>query len=118
MNASCDAGGARRHEFQGRQALGLSQQEIAPTCAPLSSGNLLFNTLGNLEVDARAGLLFVDPQRHDLRAQQRVQVLDGLEHFHQAPHGLTKRLQAMFPLLKDQVKQYEWEMPRSFRAST
>jgi len=27
---------------------------------PDFSGNLLFNTLGNLEVDARAGLLFID----------------------------------------------------------
>jgi hypothetical protein len=26
------------------------------------SGNLLFNTLGNLEADARAGLLFIDFQ--------------------------------------------------------
>jgi len=31
-------------------------------CFPDYSGNLLFNTLGNLEVDARAGLLFVDFQ--------------------------------------------------------
>jgi predicted pyridoxine 5'-phosphate oxidase superfamily flavin-nucleotide-binding protein len=29
-------------------------------CFPDFSGNLLFNTLGNLEVDARAGLLFID----------------------------------------------------------
>jgi uncharacterized protein len=29
-------------------------------CFPDYSGNLLFNTLGNLEVDARAGLLFID----------------------------------------------------------
>jgi predicted pyridoxine 5'-phosphate oxidase superfamily flavin-nucleotide-binding protein len=29
-------------------------------CFPDYSGNLLFNTLGNLEADARAGLLFID----------------------------------------------------------
>jgi uncharacterized protein len=29
-------------------------------CFPDFSGNLLFNTLGNLEADARAGLLFID----------------------------------------------------------
>src|SRR6267154_3901247 len=29
-------------------------------CFPDFNGNLLFNTLGNLEVDARAGLLFID----------------------------------------------------------
>ena len=29
-------------------------------CFPDFSGNLLFNTLGNIEVDARAGLLFID----------------------------------------------------------
>jgi len=29
-------------------------------CIPDFSGNLLFNTLGNLEADARAGLLFID----------------------------------------------------------
>jgi predicted pyridoxine 5'-phosphate oxidase superfamily flavin-nucleotide-binding protein len=35
---------------------------VSPTelCFPDFSGNLLFNTLGNLEVDARAGLLFID----------------------------------------------------------
>jgi len=35
---------------------------ISPSelCFPDFSGNLLFNTLGNLEVDARAGLLFID----------------------------------------------------------
>ena len=32
----------------------------AELCFPDFSGNLLFNTLGNLEVDARAGLLFID----------------------------------------------------------
>jgi len=32
-------------------------------------------------------------------------------------HGLPKRLQAMFPLLKDRVKQYEWDT-ELFRAST
>jgi predicted pyridoxine 5'-phosphate oxidase superfamily flavin-nucleotide-binding protein len=37
----------------------VSQSEI---CFPDFSGNLLFNTLGNLEVDARAGLLFIDFQ--------------------------------------------------------
>jgi predicted pyridoxine 5'-phosphate oxidase superfamily flavin-nucleotide-binding protein len=31
-------------------------------CFPDFSGNLLFNTLGNLEADARAGLLFIDLQ--------------------------------------------------------
>ena len=31
-------------------------------CFPDFSGNLLFNTLGNLQVDARAGLLFIDFQ--------------------------------------------------------
>ncbi len=31
-------------------------------CFPDYSGNLLFNTLGNLQVDARAGLLFIDFQ--------------------------------------------------------
>jgi len=31
-----------------------------PSFASDFSGNLLFNTLGNLEVDARAGLLFID----------------------------------------------------------
>jgi uncharacterized protein len=31
-------------------------------CFPDYSGNLLFNTLGNLEVDPRAGLLFIDFQ--------------------------------------------------------
>ena len=31
-------------------------------CFPDFSGNLLFNTLGNLEVDPRAGLLFIDFQ--------------------------------------------------------
>jgi uncharacterized protein len=37
---------------------------VSPTelCFPDFSGNLLFNTLGNLEVDARAGLLFIDFQ--------------------------------------------------------
>src|SRR5882724_3607695 len=35
----------------------VSQSEL---CFPDYSGNLLFNTLGNLEVDARAGLLFID----------------------------------------------------------
>ena len=25
-------------------------------------------------------------------------------------HGLPKRLQAMFPLLKDRVKQYDWDI--------
>src|SRR5258705_1062943 len=37
-------------------------QVVSPTelCFPDFSGNLLFNTLGNLEVDARAGLLFID----------------------------------------------------------
>src|SRR5882724_5953507 len=35
----------------------LSRTEL---CFPDFSGNLLFNTLGNLEVDARAGLLFID----------------------------------------------------------
>jgi uncharacterized protein len=34
----------------------------AALCFPDFSGNLLFNTLGNLEVDARAGLLFIDFQ--------------------------------------------------------
>ena len=29
-------------------------------CFPDYSGNLLFNTLGNLEADARAGLVFID----------------------------------------------------------
>ena len=37
----------------------VSQTEL---CFPDFSGNLLFNTLGNLEVDARAGLLFIDFQ--------------------------------------------------------
>ena len=37
----------------------ISQTEVS---FPDFSGNLLFNTLGNLEVDARAGLLFVDFQ--------------------------------------------------------
>jgi len=37
----------------------VSRNEI---CFPDFSGNLLFNTLGNLEVDARAGLLFIDFQ--------------------------------------------------------
>ncbi len=37
----------------------ISQYEV---CFPDYSGNLLFNTLGNLEVDARAGLLFIDFQ--------------------------------------------------------
>src|SRR5882762_9985897 len=37
----------------------VSQNEL---CFPDFSGNLLFNTLGNLEVDARAGLLFIDFQ--------------------------------------------------------
>jgi predicted pyridoxine 5'-phosphate oxidase superfamily flavin-nucleotide-binding protein len=37
----------------------ISQSEI---CFPDFSGNLLFNTLGNLEADARAGLLFIDFQ--------------------------------------------------------
>ena len=37
----------------------VSQREV---CFPDFSGNLLFNTLGNLEVDARAGLLFIDFQ--------------------------------------------------------
>jgi uncharacterized protein len=39
-------------------------QVISPNelCFPDYSGNLLFNTLGNLEVDARAGLLFIDFQ--------------------------------------------------------
>lgn len=27
----------------------------------------------------------------------------------EARHGLPKRLQAMFPLLKDRVQQYEWD---------
>ena len=37
-------------------------QVVSPNelCFPDFSGNLLFNTLGNLEVDARAGLLFID----------------------------------------------------------
>jgi len=35
----------------------ISQTEVS---FPDFSGNLLFNTLGNLEVDARAGLLFID----------------------------------------------------------
>jgi predicted pyridoxine 5'-phosphate oxidase superfamily flavin-nucleotide-binding protein len=37
---------------------------VSPTelCFPDFSGNLLFNTLGNLETDARAGLLFIDFQ--------------------------------------------------------
>jgi uncharacterized protein len=35
----------------------VSQNEV---CFPDFSGNLLFNTLGNLEADARAGLLFID----------------------------------------------------------
>ena len=37
---------------------------VSPTelCFPDFSGNLLFNTLGNLAVDARAGLLFIDFQ--------------------------------------------------------
>jgi predicted pyridoxine 5'-phosphate oxidase superfamily flavin-nucleotide-binding protein len=37
---------------------------VSPTelCFPDFSGNLLFNTLGNLEVDPRAGLLFIDFQ--------------------------------------------------------
>jgi predicted pyridoxine 5'-phosphate oxidase superfamily flavin-nucleotide-binding protein len=38
----------------------VSQNEV---CFPDFSGNLLFNTLGNLEADARAGLLFIDFQR-------------------------------------------------------
>jgi hypothetical protein len=35
---------------------------VSPTelCFPDFSGNLLFNTLGNLEADPRAGLLFID----------------------------------------------------------
>jgi len=35
---------------------------ISPSelCFPDYSGNLLFNTLGNLEADARAGLVFID----------------------------------------------------------
>ena len=37
----------------------ISQSEL---CFPDFSGNLLFNTLGNLEVDPRAGLLFIDFQ--------------------------------------------------------
>jgi predicted pyridoxine 5'-phosphate oxidase superfamily flavin-nucleotide-binding protein len=37
----------------------VSQNEV---CFPDFSGNLLFNTLGNLEADARAGLLFIDFQ--------------------------------------------------------
>jgi uncharacterized protein len=39
-------------------------QVVSPNelCFPDFSGNLLFNTLGNLEVDARAGLLFIDFQ--------------------------------------------------------
>ena len=37
----------------------ISQTEVS---FPDFSGNLLFNTLGNLEVDARAGLLFIDFQ--------------------------------------------------------
>src|SRR5882757_4227002 len=37
----------------------ISRNEL---CFPDFSGNLLFNTLGNLEVDARAGLLFIDFQ--------------------------------------------------------
>jgi len=37
---------------------------VSPTelCFPDFSGNLLFNTLGNLQADARAGLLFIDFQ--------------------------------------------------------
>src|SRR5581483_5661266 len=34
--------------------------------APDYRGNLFFNTLGNLAVDARAGLLFIDFERGDL----------------------------------------------------
>jgi predicted pyridoxine 5'-phosphate oxidase superfamily flavin-nucleotide-binding protein len=37
----------------------VSQDEL---CFPDFSGNLLFNTLGNLQEDARAGLLFIDFQ--------------------------------------------------------
>jgi uncharacterized protein len=37
----------------------VSQNEV---CFPDFSGNLLFNTLGNLAADARAGLLFIDFQ--------------------------------------------------------
>jgi len=37
----------------------VSQNEL---CFPDFSGNLLFNTLGNLQEDARAGLLFIDFQ--------------------------------------------------------
>src|SRR5712675_2090160 len=39
-------------------------QVVSPNelCFPDFSGNLLFNTLGNLEADARAGLLFIDFQ--------------------------------------------------------
>ena len=37
----------------------VSRKEL---CFPDFSGNLLFNTLGNLEADARAGLLFIDFQ--------------------------------------------------------
>ena len=41
----------------------VSQNEL---CFPDFSGNLLFNTLGNLEADARAGLLFIDFQSGEM----------------------------------------------------
>jgi uncharacterized protein len=41
----------------------VSQNEV---CFPDFSGNLLFNTLGNLEADARAGLLFIDFQSGEM----------------------------------------------------
>jgi uncharacterized protein len=61
---------ARLDEEESSQGLDVSHRGGRPgfvrvvsrteLCFPDFSGNLLFNTLGNLEADARAGLLFID----------------------------------------------------------
>ncbi|MBU9435569.1 pyridoxamine 5'-phosphate oxidase family protein [Burkholderia multivorans] len=67
-NASAEAGVARGADVSHRGGMpGFVRVEDARTLAtPDFSGNRLFNTLGNLQHDPRAGLLFVDFERGDL----------------------------------------------------
>lgn len=67
-NGSADAGVARGADVSHRGGMpGFVRVDDARTLTtPDFSGNRLFNTLGNLQLDPRAGLLFVDFERGDL----------------------------------------------------
>ncbi|RQQ44587.1 2Fe-2S iron-sulfur cluster-binding protein [Burkholderia stagnalis] len=67
-NTSADAGAARGVDVSHRGGMPgfVRVDDDATLTTPDFSGNRLFNTLGNLHHDPRAGLLFIDFERGDL----------------------------------------------------